>query len=229
MIERMFSKARVEFRAMAGSDSPGMLQGRAATYGTYSADLGGFVETVRQGAFDKSLRNGDEVVANVNHDPSLILGRTRNKSLLLNSDNRGLAFVVELPPTSTGRDTAALVARGDLSQCSFAFICEDETWGETADPSDPSQRADLRTIVCARLLDVSIVSNPAYSSTSVSAAGVHQSFLGDGTQPLGDVSSLMRAHFPAGLPAEVRSRIERSSPRNPKAAERRRRILEFCL
>jgi len=226
MIERMFSKARIEFRAMAGSDSPGMLHGYAANYGTYSADLGGFVETIRAGAFDKTLRNGDEVIANVNHDPSALLGRTRNKSLVLNSDSRGLAFVVELPNTSVGRDTAALVGRGDLSQCSFAFQCESEDWGDVADPSDPSQRVSLRTIIAARLLDIAVVSNPAYSSTSV---GVHQSSVAGGTSPLSDVSSIMRAHFPAGLPAEVRSRIERSAPRNPKAAERRRRILDFVL
>lgn len=226
MIERMFSNARIEFRAMPGSDSPGMLSGYAAVWRSVSLDLGGFREMVAPNAFDASLQRRDEVAALVNHDPNRILGRTRNKTLALAPDYRGLGFTVALPDTSLGRDTAALVARGDLSQCSFAFVCDDESWGETEDPDNPGEMVSLRTIKSAKLLDVSVVANPAYAATSV---GVQHSSIADGTGPLADISGLARSHFPEGLPMEVRSRIFGSTPSNPRAAERRRRILSLFL
>ena len=59
-----------------------------------------------------------------------------------------------------------LVKRGDISQCSFAFVVAEDTWkyDETDDEND------LRTInKISELWDVSLVTYPAYEGTSVDA------------------------------------------------------------
>ena len=44
--------------------------GYAAVYNRGSEDLGGFIEYVRPGAFDRSLKSNPDVRALIDHDPS---------------------------------------------------------------------------------------------------------------------------------------------------------------
>ena len=67
----------------------------------------------------------------------------------------------ETAPTTSGRDTGALAARGDVRYSSFAFYCIDEDWGLT-DNGFP-----LRTLEQLQLVDVAPVNSPAYLDTSV--------------------------------------------------------------
>mgnify|MGYP000905395436 CR=1 FL=1 len=68
------------------------LEGYAATFNT-PADIGGrFVETIARGAFAASLRTKGDILALVDHDPRLVLARTRSGTLRLSEDTRGLAF-----------------------------------------------------------------------------------------------------------------------------------------
>jgi HK97 family phage major capsid protein len=84
-------------------------------------------------------------------------------TLRLKQDKRGLWVSIDIPNTTDGNDVRELVRRGDLSQMSFAFVPhEDGSEWET------DQRGGRnRLITSARLYDVSIVSVPAYSATSV--------------------------------------------------------------
>lgn len=167
----------VEFRA---SDSgPGVLTGYAAKYGTLSRNLGGFVETIRAGAFDKSLADGVRVMARFNHDSNGILGTTDAGTLQVASDGTGLRYTVDLPDTSTGRDVAALAARGDLAFSSFAFRTIDDSWSET------DQGYPLRELRAVQLVDVAPVADPAYLDTSVAK----RSLAAATGLPVGDLDS----------------------------------------
>jgi HK97 family phage prohead protease len=53
-----------------------------------------------------------------------------------------------------------LVERGDVSGCSFGFRARAESWDHKADPP-------LRTITDAELLEISIVTFPAYPEAGV--------------------------------------------------------------
>ncbi|MHB8410517.1 MAG: HK97 family phage prohead protease [Candidatus Acidiferrales bacterium] len=228
MLERRFANAHIEFRNTSDADSPGTITGYAVRWGTISHDIGGFRERVASGAFDGTLRSDADVRALFNHSPDMVLGRRRNKTLALRNDSLGLKMACILPNTSLGRDLAQLVKRGDISKMSFAFQCTDEDWADETDPQDPSAKIPVRTIRTAKLFDVSAVTAPAYEATSLQMSSV-----ADGTSPLYGISSMpsgaMRQFFPEGVPVEVRAHVLRSTPRNPKAAERRRRILDFVL
>lgn len=137
------------------------LTGYAAVYGQRS-DIGPYLEMLAPTAFDSVLASpGLDCRGLLNHDPSLLLARTP-KSLRLSSDTHGLQFEMDLPDTSVARDVRALVEAGLLTGCSFAFVAGQQEWS-THDGRDLRIHTDI-----ARLLDVSVVTYPAYDSTNVS-------------------------------------------------------------
>ncbi len=159
-VERRYAKAAVEFRASSKNGSPGTLAGYAAKYETLSQNLGGFVETIHRGAFDKSLADGLDVLARYNHDDNMLLGRTASGTVRLSSDDTSLMYEVDLPDTQVGRDLAVLAARGDVYQSSFAFYTVEDEWGMT------EQGFPMRSLIATRLVDVAPVNTPAYLDTS---------------------------------------------------------------
>ena len=146
------------------------LTGYAVRYNTLSVDLGGFRETILPGAFDKVLsrqRGKQDVVALFNHDPNQLLGRTSSGTLELSSDEKGLRYSVVLPNTELGRTIAELTARGDLRGSSFAFTVDAK--GESWTPGeDGKPRRSIREVT--GLYDVSVVTHPAYPSSTTSVA-----------------------------------------------------------
>ena len=82
----------LEFRSTGGLSSNGKkLTGYAAIFNS-EADLGGFVEVVRNGAFRKSLEGGTNIRALYHHQGDALLGTTRGGTLKLKEDANGLAF-----------------------------------------------------------------------------------------------------------------------------------------
>jgi hypothetical protein len=158
--ERDIPPVDVELR-VDDSDNPKMT-GYATKYGNFY-DLGWFRERVAKGAFDDVL--DDDVRCLKNHDPNLILGRTTNQTLRLESNSTGLKFEDDLPDTTTGKDTREEIRRGDISGCSFSFIVAEDDWKYFDD-----DRQDERTITkIGQLFDVGPVVYPANPKTSVSA------------------------------------------------------------
>ncbi len=136
------------------------LVGYAATFGT-EARITDFVETIQRGAFARSLADGRDILALVDHDSGKVLARTKSGTLRLSEDDRGLRFELDVPDTTAGRDVLALAARGDLGGMSFGF---------TVDPDGEEWRGDKRELRSVTLHEVSVVQSfPAYSGTSVSA------------------------------------------------------------
>ncbi len=155
----------IELRIVDG-DIP-KIAGYAAKFGKWSEDLGGFREKIRIGAFDDVL--ADDVRALKNHDPNLLLGRTRSGTLRLTANKTGLRFEVDTPDTNVGRDTVEEIRRGDISGCSFGFIVETDEWRYLEDDTIE------RTIISFRkLFDVGPVTYPAYPDTSVAARSLEK-------------------------------------------------------
>ncbi len=141
----------------------GHFVGLAAVTGVW-ANIGGFFEeSVEPGAFAGVLR--DDVTLNYQHSDELgVLARTPN-SLSLSEDVRGLRIRAEAFPRDP--QTAAVrrrILRGDLSKMSFAFTVAEDTWEFARRPGELDRRRILRF---SRLFDVSIVSRPAYPTTTI--------------------------------------------------------------
>ena len=151
-----------------------VLTGYAAVYNRFSLPLreGGsqFREIILPGAFDKVLnrqRGKSDVVALLNHNPDLILGRSASGTLELTSDDKGLRYTVVPPDTQVGRDTMELVRRRDLKGSSFAFGLEPGK-GDRWTSDEQGAVREVREV--SSLVDVSVVLTPAYPASSVTVA-----------------------------------------------------------
>lgn len=159
--ENRVTAGKVELR-----DSPTggkMFVGYAFRYGVESESLGGFVERIRRGAEDKTIREQD-LRALFNHAPDNLLGRMGAGTLRLASDGVGLGYQIDQPDTSLGRDLAVLTARGDVYGSSFTFLpvgAKGVAWMRT------ERGYPLREIREMRMRDVGPVTFPAYPTSDV--------------------------------------------------------------
>lgn len=111
-----------------------------------------------------ALDNTDmsDVPLKYNHsDNIMIMARTRNKTLQLIKDEKGLKIRAKLANTTAGRDLYELIKRGDIDKMSFAFTVRKDKYDE---------ETRTRTILdIEKIYDVSAVDLPAYDTTSIYA------------------------------------------------------------
>ena len=130
----------------------------------------GMTESVAPGAFSRSL--GGDIRALVNHNSTLVLGRTKVKTLTLLEDELGLWGDVTINPNDMdAMNLHARVKRGDVDQCSFGFELI-------------KQKTDFRddgsihwTLTEINLLEVSACTFPAYKETNISARSAEREAL----------------------------------------------------
>lgn len=163
--ERRFINPNIEVRTEGEDD---IIEGVAAVVGSVT-DLGWFEERIEKGAFDDVLK--DDVRALLNHDSNYVLARSVNGkgTLKLSIDKDGnLRYSYKTPNRSYAKDLQDAIRSGDITQSSFAFSIKEEKW-EFASKENGREK-DLRTITkIKKLYDVSPVTYPAYSDTTVAA------------------------------------------------------------
>ena len=147
------------FEVRSTEEGKTTIAGYAARFEKLSSELYGFKEKIRSGAFASSLKNN--IKALWNHNSDIVLGSTKSGSLRLEEDDKGLRFELDLPDTSSGRDAAESIKRGDVDGVSFGFRTKVDEWDE----SNPKNV--IRTLVDVELIEVSPTPFPAYPQTSV--------------------------------------------------------------
>lgn len=120
----------------------------------------GFTEIIDRNAFNECDMR--DVPLKYNHsDNFLILARTRNNSLELILDDKGLKIRATLIDTTNNRDIYKMIKAGLLDKMSFAFTVSDEEWDYETDTR--------RILRIDKLYDVSVVDTPFYDTTSIYA------------------------------------------------------------
>jgi HK97 family phage prohead protease len=151
-------------------DAAPVIKGISPPFNSFSVDLGGFREVFAPEAFDHLIgrhrndpRGGLDVLALFNHDENQVLGRSTSGTLEINRTDKGLAYAITPPDTQLGRDVVTLLRRSDLTGASFAFSVAQggERWDQSGD--GPATRTVTRV---ENLFDISVVSRPAYPSSS---------------------------------------------------------------
>lgn len=145
----------------------GKISGYAVVFGPLSEDLGGFRERVAPTALDRTLKSGRDVRALFNHDLGQVLGRMANNTLRLRADSKGLAVEIDLPETTWAQDLRTSMKRGDINQMSFGFYVTDKDGEEWEGLSGDGPI--VRTLKDIELIEVSVVSIPAYPDTTAAA------------------------------------------------------------
>lgn len=162
-IERRCIKG-VEVRLEEAEGKP-KITGYAAVFNTW-ADIGGwFRESIRPGAFAKTIREND-VRALMNHDANYVLGRNVAGTLRLREDAKGLYTEIDPVPTTWANDLITSMKRGDVNQMSFGFQVNKE---------EANYDNDERVLVDVTLFDVSVVTFPAYPTTTAQVRSAFES------------------------------------------------------
>ena len=150
------------------------IEGCAIVFDTPSVDMG-FREVIESTAISQDLIDNSDIYLNFNHDDTKILGRWNKGHGSLNIELRedGVWFSIDAPKTDLGDEVLEYLKRGDVDKCSFCFWMDfDDEEAETWTYEDG---VALRTIhKIAGLHDVSVVWNPAYDTTQVSARSLEK-------------------------------------------------------
>ena len=150
------------------------IEGCAIVFNQPSVDMG-FREVIESTAISQDLIDNSDIYLNFNHDDKKILGRWNKGHGSLNIELRedGVWFSIDAPKTDLGDEVLEYLKRGDVDKCSFCFWMDfDDEEAETWTYEDG---VALRTIhKIAGLHDVSVVWNPAYDTTQVSARSLEK-------------------------------------------------------
>lgn len=150
-----------DFKTRDENNEP-IIEGYFAVFNSIYELWDGATESIAPGAFDNTI-SGD-IRALINHDTTLVLGRTTAGTLELKVDSRGLWGRIRVnPKDQDAMNLHARVERGDVTQCSFGFFIISE---ETDYRADGSVHWTLTEV---ELFEVSCCTFPAYEETSINA------------------------------------------------------------
>ncbi len=162
-----FERRLIEVRAVDNNDNKMLVEGYAITYdqpATHEYGSRKFTETIKRGALNKT--DMKDVPMRYNHnDNVMIMARTRNKSLQLIKDEKGLKIQADLLDTQSNRDLYKGIQEGLIDKMSFAFNVADG--GDSWSFGENETTREVTNI--AKLYDVSVVDTPFYDSTSIYA------------------------------------------------------------
>ena len=155
---------KIELRSH--DDEENYIEGYALKFGTESEDLGGFIETIERDA----LKDTDfsDVRALFNHNADHIIARSSADTLKLEVDDIGLKFKARIPNTTYGRDLLENLRNGNVNQCSFGFRLAEKGDSFKFDEARKIYKRTLKNI--KEILDVSVVTYPAYKDSNVAPA-----------------------------------------------------------
>ncbi len=167
---------RVEFRmhdAQMTSEGDMVVAGYVNETEQLSHELGltkRFKEKISKGAFKRAIQNSKrDIDFLAEHDSSVVLASTKNDTLTLREDDKGLFMEARVINTSAGRDWYEMISSGLITNMSFGFKSVQDEWRSVG------ENLFERTISDLELFEVSAVRNPAYAQSSISNRGLDTS------------------------------------------------------
>ena len=151
------SSAEIEVRKSDGK--PDVITGIAAPFNSDSVSFGDFVERYSPGAFTKTLSEKPDVIALINHNTDLPVGRTTAGNLELFETARGLEYTFTPPDTTLGRDLKYNIEQRIWKSVSIGFVIKNSNWAK-------ENGRNIRNLTEVDLWEMSFVSFPAYPDTT---------------------------------------------------------------
>ena len=139
-----------------------IIEGYFAVFNSNYEIYPGWSESIAPGAFTNTLAG--DIRALINHDTTLVLGRTKAHTLELREDAHGLWGKIIINPNDVdAMNLYERVKRGDVDQCSIGFNIVSEDIEIREDGSTHW------TIKETKLYEVTCCTFPAYEETNISA------------------------------------------------------------
>lgn len=167
---REYRNLTVEARAIEDQgDEKRIVTGYASTfdepYVLYDGDGWKYLEVVDRGAFDNT--DMSDVIMQYDHR-GRVFARTRNNTLTVTPDDKGLFIEADLGGTEIGRELYEEIRGGYTDRMSFGFTVNGEF--EEYEKTEEGVALYTRHITSVeKLYDVSAVSLPANDGTSIEA------------------------------------------------------------
>ena len=160
-----------EVRAEENEQHGHFLSGRPIVFGQRT-NLGWYDEIIEAGALDTT--DLKDVRFLVNHKIDMIpLARSRNNTenstmqMSVDDDGMGIRVDLDTENNADARSLYSAVSRGDITGMSFMFVVDRDSWDDI-DTEHPTRH--VRSI--RQVMEVSAVTFPAYSQTSIQARGI---------------------------------------------------------
>ena len=152
-----------EMRTVQNDENKMIIEGYAVVFDSPSHPIyGEWIEYVDRNAFNGC--DMKDVVLRYNHrDNYPIMARTKNNSLQLIVDDRGLKIIAELVDTASNRDLYKSIHKGLIDKMSFRFSVARDDWDYSTTP------ITRRILSFDKIFDVAVVDEPAYEATEVYA------------------------------------------------------------
>lgn len=177
-------ETRREIRTFQGAGAPRVreageagggrtIEGYAVVFGVESVLLVDWCEAYREiiepGAVTEADLAGFDIKMLLWHNRERLLARwTRGEGTLrLSVDDHGVRYSFDAPHTPDGEIALELVRRGDLNGSSFAYWADENSGVRYEKAADGTLVRHVTRI--GQMFDTSIVSDPAYQQTSVTA------------------------------------------------------------
>lgn len=161
MEKRQLRSIPTKFETREDGENP-TIEGYFAVFNSNYEIAPGMSESIAPGAFSRTLSN--DVRALINHDTTLVLGRTKANTLELREDSHGLWGKITINPNDgDAMNLYERVKRGDVDQCSFGFDLKEQ---DTEIRDDGAVHWTIRDL---DLFEVSCCTFPAYEQTNISA------------------------------------------------------------
>ncbi len=181
-------EVQLQVREAAEGGESRVIEGYALKFGVRSRLLldwyaGVYYEVLEPGCLTRETLDGQDILLTMFHDGHLILGRSINGqgTLHYDVDETGVKFWCEMPKTVDGDKALELVARGDITGCSFIYSTDEgdsenavsyERLEEKTESGDEVLLRHVKRI--DRVYDFTITPRPAYEQTNVSKREIEE-------------------------------------------------------
>lgn len=166
-----------EVRAEENEEHGHFIAGRPIVY-DQKTDMGWYDEVIESGALEYT--DLKDVRFLVNHNTDMIpLARSRNNNanstmqLTTDQDGLGIRADLDIENNADAKSLYSAVQRGDITGMSFMFSVDKDSWDDI-DTEHPTRH--IRSI--SQVLEVSAVTFPAYSQTSIQTRGLSEALDG---------------------------------------------------
>lgn len=158
-----------------------IIEGYALKFGVRSRLLldwwvGVYYEILEKGCLTRETLDACDIMLTMFHDRQLILGRSKNGvgTLHYEIDEIGVKFWCEMPKTVDGDKALELIARGDITGCSFIYSTDEKdsenavSYEKTGEKTEDGEEILLRHVKrIDNVYDFTITPKPAFEQTNV--------------------------------------------------------------
>lgn len=158
-----------------------IIEGYALKFGVRSRLLldwwvGVYYEILEKGCLTRETLDACDIMLTMFHDRQLILGRSKNGAGTLHYeiDEIGVKFWCEMPKTVDGDKALELIARGDITGCSFIYSTDEKdsenavSYEKTGEKTEDGEEILLRHVKrIDNVYDFTITPKPAFEQTNV--------------------------------------------------------------